>query len=484
MLDSKLVESIKALNSVEKNEFASFLDSRFFQREYSVQQLKQLLALILAALKTPEKADLSKPGVHEAIFPDKPFAENRVDRIMFELNRLLKTFLLVKHYLREENELEQTLDWSEMQRSKGLDVNFEKQLQRLKQEQDNKNKAFTDTSFEQYLIAKEAHEWHSMFNKAKGDLGIPQAIEALDFFYFTQKLEMLNRFLLQQRISPLETPEIIQVSSKMNEVPNYYLAQSPVLFITLKINQLFNDPHPSVLGVQQLMDLLSTNEPQLPPSILAQFYAYLRNFCTLLFDAGNTDFDKIIHEIQQDNLSRGYFYQEGKIHPNAYLNITQMAIRVQNLPWAYEFVQSHKNKIIGENETHDFFNMNLALCLFAESRFEEALKIIPFGSANSAYHLMARRLELKIFYELHSTVLPSKIDAFKMFINRSGNKSFPKNLVELFTNFVNFVHQLHLSIPGDKKRSETLLRRIQEKKLVGERSWLLEKARDLGNGRI
>jgi hypothetical protein len=96
---------------------------------------------------------------------------------------------------------------------------------------------------------------------------------------------------------------------------------------------------------------------------------------------------------------------------------------------------------------------------------------------------MARRLELKIYYELRSSLLYPKVDAFKMFINRSRNKSFPKRLVELFANFGNFVHQLCLSIPGDKKRSDLLVRRIQAKKLVGERSWLLEKARELAQAK-
>ncbi len=484
MLDSKLVESIKALSTAEKTEFASFLDSRFFQREYSIQQLKQLLALILTALKTPEAERLVKRDIHEAIFHPKPYAENRVDRIMFELNRLLKNFLLVKHYLREENELRQTLDWSEMQRNKGVNSNYEKRLQGLLEAHQQGNLSSTEFYFEQYLIANEIHSWQSNFNKAKGDLGIPQALESLDFYYFTESLELFNRFLLQQRLSPVETPERIQRRFEQFAVPDYYLEQSPALLITHKVNQLLRDPQPSVMGVQELMALLNTHEPTLPPNDLAQFYAYLRNFCTILIDTGRAEFEGLLHEIQRDNLARGYFYHEGKIHPNALLNITMMAIRAPNLPWAHEFIQSHKNKIIGENEDQAFFDMNKALCLFAEEKYEEALEAIPFGSTNVGYHLFARRLELKIYYELRSAILPSKIDAFKMFINRSGNKTLAKNAVEIMSNFGNFVHQLSISIPGDKKRSALLVKRIQEKKFVGERSWLLEKARELGELRI
>jgi hypothetical protein len=484
MLDSKLVESIQSLNQVEQSEFASFLDSRFFQREYSIQQLKHLLVLILAALKNSgEEGGLTKENVHEEVFREKEYSENRVDRIMFELNRLLKTFLLVKHYLRPENHLEQTLNWSEIQRSKGKEANVDKQLKKLRQTYAQKREASPESYFDQYLLSKEEHEWLSIFNKAKGDLGIPQAIEALDYFYYAQRLELLNRFLLQQRISSVQTPVLIQQEFGVFLVPEHYLEQSSVLRITHKINQLFEAPQPSVVGVEELMALLRFHEPDLPPKQLAQFYAYLRNFCTLLFDAGNMAFDGILHTLQRDNLQRGYFYHEGKIHPNAFLNITQHAIRAQNITWAREFMQAHKDKILGEDESRECYRMNEALCLFAEKKYEAALEAIPFGSNYVAYHLMARRLELKIYYELRSSLLYPKVDAFKMFINRSRNKSFPKRLVELFANFGNFVHQLCLSIPGDKKRSDLLVRRIQAKKLVGERSWLLEKARELAQAK-
>ncbi len=97
---------------------------------------------------------------------------------------------------------------------------------------------------------------------------------------------------------------------------------------------------------------------------------------------------------------------------------------------------------------------------------------------------MARRLELKIYYELHSDLLDHKIDAFKMFISRAGRKVFSANLHELFTNFVNFVRQLSQSQgPQAKKRSQTLIKRINEKKMVAERLWLLEKAKELGEKR-
>lgn len=440
--------------------------------------------MILKAVNGSEAQMPSREEIHDSVFPGKVFVSGRIDRIMFELNRIVKSFLLIKNYFDDENEIQAGLDWNKIQKNRALDNNLEKQYEKLKA---TLNSKFNDSSKQylyQYLVAWEEHEWLTQFNTSRGDLKLPEVIENLDIFYFSQRLELLNRFYLQQKLSSLKTPKVIEISTGLCTIPEYYLGKSITLLITDKIQTLLKKEQPELVDFHQLMNLLKVNDNHIPQNTLALFYAYLRNFCSFLIDLGHAEFNEVLHELQKDNLERGYFYYEGKIHPNAVLNITQMALRAGSVDWARSFIETHKEIIYGENETHEFYLMNKALCLFAEGKLNEALDAIPFGSTYSAYHLMARRLELKIYYELHSEILSSKIDAFKMYINRAGNKVFSKHSAELFTNFGNFVHQLSLSIPGDKKRSEQLIRRINEKKLVGERSWLLEKAKEIGEARL
>lgn len=480
MTDAKVVDSIRSLSGEERGEFALFLLSPYFHKGFTVEELKQFYELLLNLAASTEGFNLTKASAHAVIFPEKEYSEGRVDRLMFELNRLIKVFLLTKHYHREENEVQQMLDFAAIQRSKGLATNLEKQLPKLKKSKTGAQSESIENYFSQYLIALEEHEWHSAYNKLKGNVGLPDVLENLDLFYYSQRLEMLNRFLLQQRAISLEIPEVIRLALSAPSAPRFYLEKSPVLLISEKIHAILLKVQPEVSDFEELIALLQHHESNLAPIVLLQTNSYLRNFCTILIDAGKSEFDIVLHQIHRDNLIKGYFYHEGKIHPNAVLNITQHAIRAKNNTWARDFIESHKNKIIGENETRDFYRMNMALCLFAEQKYDEVLDIIPFGSTYSSYHLMARRIELKAYYELNSELLPSKIDAFKMYVSRAGNKVFSQSLSELLTNFGNFVHQLSQSLPGDKKRSEQLIKRIESKKLVGERAWLLEKARALG----
>lgn len=480
MTESKVFEAVKSLSAAEQAGFGLFLQGPYFHRGFSAQELKPFYELILAYQLGNRHISLTKESAHSLVFPGQSYMESRMDRLMFELNRLIKTFLLIKHYLREENELEQMLNWATIMRSKGQSMEVAKQAEKLKKSNQALTKDSINNYFYDYLIAQEEHEWHSIYNKQKNDLGLPEVLKSLDLFYFSKRLEMLNRFLLQQKVASLETPEIVRHALEATHAPPFFLEQSPILSISGKIHELLRQSPPSVAGFEELMQMLLQNTSKLSEQALSEFYAYLRNYCTILIEYGHSEFVETLHQLHKDNLEKGFFYYDGKIQPNAVANIIQYALRLHNIGWARQFLETHKDKIIDENDSRDFYRMNKALCLFAEKKYDEALDAIPFGSTYSGYHLMARRLELKIYYEMQSELLPSKIDAFKMFVSRAGSKRFPPRFSEMYTNFGNFILQLSQSIPGDLKRSEQLTGRIQAKKLVAERYWLLEKARELG----
>ncbi len=228
------------------------------------------------------------------------------------------------------------------------------------------------------------------------------------------------------------------------------------------------------------MQLLHSHQEVLSFQTLAQFNAYLRNSCTLLINSGHLEFIHILHEIHKDNLSRGYLFINGEISPNAYMNLVQTALRAKAIAWAKDFSEEYRLKIIGGDEGQFFYNFNLVHCLFTESKFDEALVQLPDIPSGSQLHHMVRRLELKIYYELDSDLLLYKIDAFRKYIERTAPKTISANLRELDINFLNILLQLTQSPAKDKARSAKLIKRIEEKKLLADRAWLMEKARELG----
>jgi hypothetical protein len=259
-----------------------------------------------------------------------------------------------------------------------------------------------------------------------------------------------------------------------------YLKGSVLLQISNNVYNLLSKEVPLIEEFQALMQQLHHHNANLPFQTLTQFYTYLRNACSLLINAGHLEFTPLLHEIQKDNLERGMFFLNGEISPNVYVNLVQIAIRVKAFVWAEAFIEQYKDKIIGGDKDQFFYRFNLANCLFAEKKYDDALNFLPDAASNTSYHHIIRLLELKIYYEMHSDLLHFKMFAFRKYVERTAPKTIAANLRTMDLNFLNMLLQLSQSPLKDKKRSAKLIERIQKKPLLSDRAWLLEKARELG----
>lgn len=480
MLNHFILELVETFQPEELEEFALFLKSPYHNRGFNAENLQHLYALVWKAKKQNTLHELGKDELFEQLYPGSPKVAGKLDKLMTELRKLLQSYLEIKNFENPENEGKRLLYLLRDFRKRGLEDRYNQTLEKARKLSIADGRETLENFHFKLLIDLEVHEWESTYNKARGDLFIPAVIDSLDQYYFVERTNMLNLLMLQQKLTllPDDSLKVLEADWRLTE-PD--LQKSGFLAVSWKIQELLRMTEPEVRQFEELLAMLKKHEGVIGYWHLSGFYAHLRNICTFLIDNGHYELRATYFQIILDNLERGYFYFNEKIPSNAMLNITQTALFVQELDWANQFVETHKDRIIDENETQDFYRMNKALCLFAERKFEASLEMMPYGSTYSFYNLMAKRLELKCYYELDSELLPYKIDAFKMFISRAGNKILSEKLHELFTNFINFLRQLSM-IPrfGDKVKSDKLVQRINEKKLVAERTWLLEKARELG----
>ncbi len=474
MTNTYLLEVIKALQPSERQEMALFLASPHFNKGGNAKDLATLYRIICAAAPGFPDDLLDKDHIYRAVFPGQAVVQGKLEKLMADLNRLLRAYALTQRYFSESNEEHQQIDWAAWLRERGLAERSRQLVAKVKTLDGRDKKASLKQYRTQLLISEEEHEWESTHNQAKGDLNIPQVIHQLDLYFYNYRTELANRYLLQQKLTQLPELEFNKYG------PAFYLEESILLQISKSIQDVFKKELPDIEEFQKLMQLLQTNEEHLSAQTLSQFYAFLRSSCTLLINSGHSDFVPILHQIHKSNLGKGHLFLNEGISPNVYLNLVQVAIRAKEVEWAQEFTEKYKNRIIGGDLEQFFFRYNMSLCLFAGKRFDQALDQLPEVASNSHYHHMVRRLELKLYYELGSDLLLYKLDAFRKFIERTAPKTISANLRAMDLNFLNILLQLSQSPMKDKVRSTRLIERIQSKKLLADRAWLLEKARELG----
>lgn len=475
-------ELVKSLSTEERREFGLFIHSPYFNRSKQAGELDAMLRYLLDHLAKPAAGPLEKKALYHYLFPDAPWVEGKLEKLMVELNKLLRSFLLSRRYFQAENSFQQDLDWGGLLRDRGMEHRYERLLETIKAAKQPaawKNAAY----FLQQLQLEHAIYAHQTYsNRKKGDINIPPVLHNLDLYYHIFRLEHLNYFLIQSKVTNLEISDEMTLALQENPLPERYLRESSYLLIQYKIFCLLRAANPGLSEFQELTTLLKQHESALEKSKLEECYAYLRNICVLLISAGAEELYQVLHHIQRDNLERGLLYLEGKqgkLSPSAFLNLVDNGLIVQNFTWVAEFLESHQDRILGDNESQDLYRFNKARYLFALGKFEEALDHIPPSSPYVDYHLAARRLELRIYYELDSELLPYKIDAFKMYLSRVSQKFLSPGLRRRNGDFVNLLFQLIHLPPGDRDRARRVLQRIEENKGVSERRWLLEKARQL-----
>lgn len=444
-------------------------------------QVLPLLDYCFAHARDEDAGSLEKERVYHALFSEHEPVKGKLEKLMVEAHKVVRTYLITQKYLSDINEFNQNLDYAVILRTRGLHERYRQLLAKLKTNQTASQTRDTTYYFNQFLLEDAIHDAESLDNQIKNDLNVPNVLHALEIYYHIHTLSRINTFLLQQKIANLSVPPIIENAIREIEVPKQLVDYAPVLHLNLEICQLLQMQLVQSEDLNKLFQLLLEYEPILSADDLRVFYAYLRNVCVLVANSyyDNEEIRKTLFELYKDNLKRGFLHYEGGLPSNAFLAVSLVAAIVRQFEWLYDFIEANKNCIIGDNETKDYYRLGKAIYFFGIGRYADCLDHIPATSPSIDFLVHGKRLELKALYEMKADLFSYKLDAFKMFLSRTSQKLFSDEKRLQHLNFANLLTQLMNSTPGDVRRSELMEKRVREKIRTSDWRWLLEKALEL-----
>ena len=157
-----------------------------------------------------------------------------------------------------------------------------------------------------------------------------------------------------------------------------------------------------------------------------------------------------------------------------------MALRLKQFDWVEQFIEEHKDRLLGADNPEEVYRFNKANLHFHQQNFDRALDLLSARYSDIYYELAARRLEIKIFYEIRSPLLDSKTEAFKVFGFRQAKRKLPDTPKIGNNNFIDLLRQMtNPATLGNQPRIEKLRKRLKEKQIIAERDWLAEKLNTL-----
>lgn len=482
MLGSSLVELFKTLTAKEVKEFALFLGNPYFDRGKYRKEVKIIFELL--AKHAPdgwERADLTKEKVYKKIFPTAAFVEGRLEKVMVECSKSLRNFLLAQRYFGEKNWQNAQADYAEELRDRRLLERAEQTTQVLLHDLAEEKAKDIETYARLHRVSALLHGIKSHKNTWREDLNIGQTLHYLDLYHFANRLRLLNHYLVLNGISKIDSNIDIEKERYLCSFWKIEQKEHPSIYILKNIFELYTTKEISVAAVEDLLNLLNEYEKNISDLDIKNYFAFVRNLCShLMRTTGNAKAAFLSYRVLRDNLAKGYLYYYGnQIPPGTMLNMCGLACRFEDFDWVYDFINSHKHNIMGNDEQLSYYHVCISYYFFYIKKFQDSLDHIPQNVVNKDYYVASRCLEVMNYYELKSDLLQPKLDAFKMYLSRGQVKHLSEKIYTSHNNLVNLLYQIIQSKPGDPKRKELLLERIQEKPQLAFRDWLIAKVKEL-----
>jgi hypothetical protein len=181
-------------------------------------------------------------------------------------------------------------------------------------------------------------------------------------------------------------------------------------------------------------------------------------------------------------IESGLLFENGQqIQASTLLNLVQTGLVCREFDWVKQVLERCRDQIVGVPNSTEFFNYNLANYHYHLGEYDTALDLLRDSSDNLFSGLMARKLELKIYYETDSELLDSKMDNFKLFIFRQGKKNLAENVYQMNNAFIDMLRRMTATgATGNRARAEKLRKQLDETPAVAERIWLQEQLGRLG----
>ncbi len=470
MMQSTLIETFSLLRPEEVERFDKFLQSPFFN---DGSYARDVLALWHYLQSSPAEA-LSVEQAYVVVFPKKPFVKGKVEVLMSKLHQLLKQF--AAQITAPVFETPEAVRLAAFFMERGVPQRAVAVLEKLREAQAKKTVHDEAYWMERFLTEYQAHRLDTVRQNNHPHERLTEAIHCLHHSYLVQMLELLNVLFTARRKLKMD----VSFAQKMAGTMPLALAMAdtdtePLLQLLGKGLDFLRAPDKNdITALEAFHQDLERYADVLPPNLLKMLFSYARNHCTWHHNNyGDTRYAKLSAALFKSCLERGLLHDNEKIQASTLLNMVQTGLVAGEFEWVKKALEQCKAQITGVPSPREFYYLNLANYHYYLKEYEQALDFLLESSDDLFNTLMARKLEIKIYYETDSVLLDSKIDNFKLFIFRQGKKNLAEDIFMMNNAFIDILRSMIASkVSTNPDKAFNLLEKVKTMPLIAERLWL------------
>lgn len=483
MQNSKLIRILKTFSDNEIKSFSKFLSSPFFG-------CKPYVTNFFNTLKKyhPDYpgSKISKEVLFKKLYPDKPFDDAMLRRIISYLLEYLEDFMIVTELNNHKIKRNELLieQFNDRQLPEERDEMFITLLKFLDKELE-KNPGLIN-NYTEVVCDKMGYDWLSLEVKTKQatDLKFAAALTDNLLYNFLEGFYQLAANRKRLNYSEETGLDLIVKHTDFPALMLDYKKTKGVIKDAVLIEYFIASIYmrsDSDANYQELKKLVFKKFKEFDHEMSERLFQKMQNFCVVKIHEGKENFRKELFELYDF-----YFYKSGKkfskgyvIHPLLFRNTFKSALMESEIKWAEKFLGEFV-KYIEPKFRDNFYNFFMSELKFESKEFEESLNFhskINFDAVIQKFDY--RLLQLKLYYELgYYEEAIYAFDSVRKFTR--GKHDIPKIQVTFFENSLKYyLKLLNIKVGIDKKTEpEFLLRQLNKEKDI-HKKWFEEKIGEL-----
>jgi len=403
MLNTKLINLLKTLSNKEFSKFRAFIYSPFFNKNKKVRQLGDYILEFAPDFKSSQ---LKKQLVFPSIFGDSVYNELQINNIISDLLQLLYDFM-AQLQLQERPPLQKYLLLEELL-NRDTPIHIDRNAKRFKNILSKSKIRNYEYFHHEYLLYEKLDQSVISHAKRSFDENLQLQSDNLDLYFFSNKLrmacDMTSRNIVIQAGYQCDFLEDIL---KYYENNHRDFQAYPALSIYYTVLKIINNSEDETSYQHLKTDLLQYQD-SFPKLELWNLYKYAINFCIKKINSGKSIYYQELLDLYKILLENKIIFPNGYLSQWTFKNIITVSSHLEAFEWTETFIEQYERFLIPE-ERFNAITYNRATLFNAQKNYTGALQTLHnVEFTDSSYHLGAKIIQLKCYYELKEGFTNSK----------------------------------------------------------------------------
>ena len=466
MKKSKLLDVFLSISNKEIKEISLFIRSPFYNRRQTVVDLFDFL---VENKDLPEGA-LSKEKAWKYVFPNQEYEDSKMRYTMSFLLQVLKEYLINQEFKKDKTYSHILL--CRALRHRGIDNLFEKEMGATIDWQEKQSFRDAHFHYNNYLLGIERETYLAQKTRAI-DPELQTSVDELTSFYISD--------MLRQSCGALSLQSLMQRDYTLNflkevleHVEHNDYSDKPAIGVYFNGYKALKDLDDEE-SFKQLKLLIERHWPDFPMEESRNIYVLAINCCIKRLNRGNRAYIREGFELYKSGLENKVLLENGVLSKYTYDNAARLGLALKEFDWVEFFLKSYKS-YLPASDRENIFTYSLAVFYFQKPDYENAMELLlKVDFKDVLNNLDARRMLLRMYYELGEyNALESLLESFKVYLNRQKNIGYHK---DHYVNLIYFINKMLRTNLDDRGQKNKLIKEIESRSSVAEKSWLLEQLR-------